>query len=74
MRPELLALGALAPMILGPAPAEGDALTARLCGGGTIDIPIKRDREGPAEQPCFKACHAPACRKRSGRSAALKTD
>lgn len=74
MRPELLALWALVPLFLGPAPAEGNALTARLCGGGTIDIPLDRDRDSGPEQACFKACHAPTCRKRSGTGAALETD
>ena len=58
-------------MILGPLPTGEDTITARLCGGGAITIPLKRAGDQPPGQPreesCFKACHAGTCRKRAGR-------
>lgn len=62
-----LAFSALLPVIIGPLPAEHAVLTAELCGGGTISIPLGQGNE---KQPdCHpKACHAGACRERSKRS------
>lgn len=74
MRPDWLALIALTPMMIGPLPGGGDAIIASLCAGGTIRIPIKRDRDDTPEQPCSKACHAGACRKRFGKSATLELE
>jgi len=61
------ALAALVPVLVGPLPAPAaaaaDTLTARLCNGGTITIPLG-ERERPAQDsPCHpKACHAGSCR------------
>ncbi len=59
----LIALLALVPMSIGPLPIQPLSILARICGGGTIEIPIKREKQ--KESPCFaKGCHAGACRKR----------
>ncbi len=64
-----LALAALVPVMLGPLPAPAAAsgpaaLTARLCNGGTITIPLGQ-RKSPADKgDCHpKACHAGTCRE-----------
>ncbi|QZD89240.1 hypothetical protein K3148_10450 [Qipengyuania aurantiaca] len=59
----LAALCALLPLALGPLPAADTKITAKLCGGGFVEIPIKR--KSPPDPPCSaKACHAGSCRKR----------
>jgi len=51
-----------------PAQADGPAITARLCTGGTITIPLG-DEPAPLPEPCpLKACHAGSCRKQFDRS------
>jgi hypothetical protein len=64
------ALAALLPFMLGPLPAQSTAITAKLCGGGTITIPLGDD--APAEDnPCHpKGCHAGTCREK-GKSSKL---
>lgn len=66
----LIALGVLVPVMLGPAPARAGAtaLTARLCGGGTVTIPLG-PRKAPLDDPgCHpKGCHAGTCRSREKR-------
>lgn len=59
------ALGALIPVLIGPLPADHAAagsITAQLCNGGTITIPLGKG--APAqERDCHpKACHAGTCR------------
>jgi len=62
------AIAALLPVMVGPLSAPGPApLVARLCGGGTVTIPLAppaSPSESPAEkgdcQP--KGCHAGTCR------------
>ena len=57
-----LALAALIPVMLGPLPARSAAITARLCNGGTITIPLG-DEAPPQDNPChLKGCHAGPCR------------
>ena len=48
-RPDWLLLIGLAPMMLGPLPGAGDSITAQLCSGGVIRIPIDKDEpdQGP---------------------------
>ena len=66
MRIELCALAALLPAMIGPLPASAETLTAQLCNGGTIVIPLDRDDDQEPERDCrFQACHAGACRKRT---------
>jgi len=64
-----LAILALVPVMIGPLPAERQAITAKLCNGGTITIPLGDD-EAPAEDGhCRpKGCHAGSCREdRNGK-------
>lgn len=60
-----LALAALVPVLIGPLPAESEAITAKLCNGGTITIPL--GDEAPADDRyCHpKACHAGNCRSKT---------
>ncbi|MBX7458243.1 hypothetical protein K3152_08290 [Qipengyuania sp. 1NDH17] len=59
----LAGLIALMPLALGPLPASDRTITASLCNGGSIEIPLRR--EAPPEPPCAaKACHSASCRKR----------
>lgn len=62
------ALAALIPVLVGPLPAHSTAISARLCNGGTITIPL--GDETPAEdRRCHpKGCHAGTCRDRPKRS------
>ncbi|MAW89553.1 MAG: hypothetical protein CL574_00375 [Altererythrobacter sp.] len=59
------AILALVPLVVGPAelPSTSVSISAKLCSGGTIDIPIKR-RERPVPSCPEKACHAGSCRRR----------
>ncbi|MFN9632922.1 MAG: hypothetical protein ACK554_05465 [Erythrobacteraceae bacterium] len=63
-----VALAALLPVMIGPLPAQSTAITAKLCGGGTITIPLGDDT--PAQDnPCHpKGCHAGTCREKSEQS------
>lgn len=62
----VFALAALLPVLIGPMPAQTAMLTAQLCGGGTITIPLGRDdKDKPDCNP--KACHAGNCRERTKR-------
>ena len=60
-----LALAALIPAMIGPLPAEaGAAVTARLCNGGTVTIPLGDDPP-PQDRDCHpKGCHAGTCRSK----------
>lgn len=62
-----LALAALVPVMIGPLPAEQQAITAKLCNGGTITIPV--GGEAPKEEGnCHpKGCHAGTCREKEKR-------
>jgi hypothetical protein len=57
------ALAVLVPVMIGPLPAERTAITAKLCNGGAITIPLG-DTAPPAEDGrCHpKGCHAGTCR------------
>ncbi len=71
-----LALAALVPAMLGPlpAPAGPDALTAHLCGGRTISIPLSRREAPSAPADCHpKGCHAGTCRERDERTGPKRT-
>ena len=64
IRPDWLLLIGLAPMMLGP-----------LSSGGVIRIPVDGDEPDQVpEQPCFKACHAGNCRKRSDKGDTLELE
>lgn len=63
-----LALAALVPVMIGPLPTQSATITARLCNGGTITIPL--DDGAPAQdRDCHpKGCHAGTCREdKSGK-------
>lgn len=67
MNPAACALAALLPVMLGPLPPAPETLTAKLCGGGTISIPLPA-RGGHDPAPCHpKGCHAGGERKRFDR-------
>ncbi|WP_036858073.1 hypothetical protein [Erythrobacter cryptus] len=58
-----LALAALVPVMLGPLPAPRAAITARLCNGGTITLPLGNEAPAQDQRPCHpKGCHAGTCR------------
>lgn len=68
MKTAALALFAIAPLVIGPltAAAQGRStvITAQLCSGGTLDIPIPGENP-QAPEPCHeKGCHAGSCRKK----------
>ena len=57
------ALAALVPVMIGPMPAESATITARLCNGGTITIPVG-DGAPAQDRDCHpKGCHAGTCRE-----------
>ncbi len=58
-----VSLLALLPLAIGTQPSSQSSITAALCGGGTVEIPIKRNQQ--PEPPCVaKGCHAGSCRKK----------
>ncbi|MEZ5680196.1 MAG: hypothetical protein R3E14_02750 [Erythrobacter sp.] len=64
MNSAALALAALVPLMIGPLPAAERSITARLCNGGSIVIPIG-NKDEPEPAPCpQKGCHAACNRKR----------
>ncbi len=64
-----LALAALVPVLVGPLPVPaGPALTATLCNGGTVTIPLGPDAPADEDRQCHpKGCHAGTCRERAKR-------
>lgn len=64
------ALCALIPALVGPAPAQARSLTATLCNGGTISIPLDQPPPPPGSTPCCaKGCQGSSCsRKRIDRT------
>ena len=64
MNPSWLLLVSIAPMVVGPAPAEREnLLIVSLCNGGTITIPLGNDGEQDKRHCDINACHAGNCRK-----------
>jgi hypothetical protein len=63
-----LALAALLPVMIGPLPASAQAITAKLCNGGTITIPLGDDTPADNGQCHPKGCHAGSCRERSDQT------
>lgn len=68
-----LALAALLPVMIGPLPAPSTAITAKLCGGGTITIPLGDDTPADDAQCHPKGCHAGSCRARGDQSHPKRT-
>lgn len=65
MNPALLGLIALVPMMVGIPPAQDGSITAAMCNGGSISIPLRNsgNRELPDQCP-MKCCHGGTCRKK----------
>jgi hypothetical protein len=59
-----LALAALVPVLIGPLPAQQQAITAKLCNGGTITIPVGGDTPAKDGACHPKGCHAGTCREK----------
>jgi hypothetical protein len=57
-----LALAALVPVMIGPLPAPASAITAMLCNGGTLTIPVGDDTPSQDRDCHPKGCHAGTCR------------
>jgi hypothetical protein len=58
-----LALAVLVPVMIGPLPAESAVITAKLCNGGTITIPVGDGNPAPDRDCHPKGCHAGTCRE-----------
>jgi hypothetical protein len=57
------AIAALVPVLVGPLPAQSSTITAALCNGGTITIPLNDDDAPGKNGLCHpKGCHAGSCR------------
>lgn len=67
-----LALGVLVPVMIGPLPASAAgsnrAITAQLCNGGTITIPLGKDAPADDGRCHPKGCHAGTCREKDERT------
>ncbi len=59
------ALAALVPVLIGPLPAQSTVITARLCNGGTITIPVGDGSPAQDENCHPKGCHAGTCREKN---------
>lgn len=60
----VVAFAALAPVLIGPLPAETATITAKLCNGGMITIPLGDDTPAEERQCHPKGCHAGNCREK----------
>lgn len=63
-----LGIIALLPLLLGPAPAGGERITATLCIQGRsvqVEMPMPGKRPEPPAPCSAKGCHAGSCRKRN---------
>ncbi|MFY7746258.1 MAG: hypothetical protein ACOVQY_12575 [Erythrobacter sp.] len=56
------ALAALLPVMIGPLPGASQTITAKLCNGGTITIPLGKDVPDDDGRCHPKGCHAGTCR------------
>ncbi|WP_369025718.1 hypothetical protein [Qipengyuania sp. RANM35] len=63
MNAVVLGLASLLPMMVGPLPPAQRSITAALCIGGQIEIPVKQQKPEPAPPCAEKACHA-GCNRR----------
>ena len=55
----------LIPVLIGPLPAQNTAITAKLCNGGTITIPVGDSAPAQDENCHPKGCHAGTCREKN---------
>lgn len=61
-----LALLTLVPVLVGPLPVQSAAITAQLCNGGTITIPLNGGDAPADDGQCHpKGCHAGSCRAKN---------
>lgn len=69
MKLELFAIFGFIPLMVGTHPVPATvSLTAHLCGGGRIEIPLGKGQT-PPPAPCdMKGCHAGCHRKRFDRA------
>lgn len=68
------ALAALVPVLVGPLPAEAATITAKLCNGGTITIPVGGDDAPEDQSNCHpKGCHAGTCREKDDQKGAKRS-
>lgn len=70
MKATIFGVVSLLPLMLGvhPMPAQA-GMTAHLCGGGTITIPLPKSGRDMPPAPCdMKGCHAGCQRKRFDRA------
>lgn len=58
------ALASLVPVMIGPLPAQTQTITAKLCNGGTITIPMGDDAPAQDGNCHPKGCHAGTCREK----------
>lgn len=63
-----LALGVLVPVMIGPLPASARTITAQLCNGGSITIPLGKDAPADDGRCHPKGCHAGTCREKDERT------
>jgi hypothetical protein len=61
------ALAALLPVMVGPLPGAAQTITAQLCNGGTITIPLGKDAPTDDGRCHPKGCHAGTCREKRDR-------
>lgn len=67
MKRAVLGLLACLPLALGSPPTSAQEITSKLCGGGTITLPIPGREPAEREDCPMKACHAGTCREQSGK-------
>lgn len=71
----LFAALALVPVMIGPLPAHAATITAKLCNGGTIAIPVGDGNAPAGERDCHpKACHAGTCRQKDEQKRPNRTN
>jgi hypothetical protein len=71
----LFAALALVPVMVGPLPAQAATITARLCNGGTITIPVGEGGAPADDRDCHpKGCHAGTCRQKDDQKRPNRTN
>ncbi len=65
MKPALIGMVAWVPMMIGTPSPQEKSISASLCNGGSIAIPLREEgnRDLPDQCP-MKGCHSGACRKK----------
>lgn len=65
---KIFAMLALIPFAIGPLPKEQQSITAALCNGGTMIIPLGDKERQPRGECLQKGCHAGSCREKTRRA------